>query len=56
MDLSRRLSYLMRQEGRQAYLVVSQLEAHVLGLNSLQFCYINRFLTTEFLLCQGHLI
>lgn len=49
------LSYLVKQEGRQAYLLVSQIEAHVLDINPLQCCYINRFLTAEFLLCLGYL-
>lgn len=55
MGLSLMLSYLVKQEGRQAFLLVSQIEAHVLDLNPLQCCYINRFLTTEFLLCLGYL-
>lgn len=55
MGLSLMLSYLVKQEGRQAYLLVSQIEARMLDLNPLQCNYINRFLTTEFLVCLGHL-
>lgn len=41
-----------KKGGKTSLLAVSQLQAHVLGLNALPFLYINRLLTTEFLLFE----